>query len=55
MKRRNENYKIFVEKYLIDIKLSFITEQKNEAKKNNKEELYIFLSKIEEEFKSSNN
>lgn len=55
MKRRNENYKIFVEKYILDIKLSFIIEEKNEAKKNNKEELYIFLSKLEEELKSSNN
>ena len=55
MKRRNDNYQIFFEKYLIDIKISEITEKKEEAKKENKEELYIILSKIEEEFKSKNN
>ena len=55
MKRRKENYKVFVEKYILDIKLSFIIEEKNEAKKNNKEDLYIFLSKLEEELKSSKN
>ena len=53
-KRKKENYKIFVEQYSINITLSTIIERKNVAKKEKKYDLFLFLSNIEEEIKSSN-
>ena len=53
-KRKKENYKIFVEQYSINITLSTIIERKNVAKKEKKDDLFLFLSNIEEEIKSSN-
>ena len=53
-KVKSENFKIFVEQYIININLSIIIERKNLAKKEKKDDLFLLLSYIEQEMKSSN-
>ena len=54
MKKINENYKLFVEKYSVDVKMEHIINYKNKAKKEQKDILYNYYEKIEEEIKIKN-
>lgn len=54
IKKINENYKIFVEKYSVDVKMEQIMNYKNKAEKEKKDILYNYYKKIEEEIKIKN-
>ena len=55
VKRRNKNYQKFVEKYSLDLKLSDISEKKEIAKKEQKHDLVLFLTRLEGEINKSKN
>ena len=55
MKKINQNYQTFSTKYAIDINLKYIVNYKDKAKKEKKDELYNYFSKIEDEIKIKNN
>ena len=51
LKKRNENYRIFVEKYSLDLDLPSIKNFQEKAKKEKNDELYLYYLSIEEEIK----
>ena len=51
LKKRNENYQIFVEKYSLDLDLPNIKNFQEKAKNEKNEDLYLYYTSIEEEIK----
>lgn len=55
IKKLNENSQIFAVKYSKDLKLEEIKSRKEKAKNENKNDIYLFFAKIEEELNNSHN